>query len=79
MFISKRGTVMNVAEDITRTYGGRSTSITDGIDGGDGSNTSETNASTGTVIAYSEGIWEQATHQLGSKGSLPTTAITDSR
>ncbi|AMD94386.1 autotransporter-associated N-terminal domain-containing protein [Leptotrichia sp. oral taxon 847] len=79
MFISKRGTVMNVAEDITRTYGGRSTSITDGIDGGDGSNTSETNASTGTVIAYSEGTWNQATHKLGSlAGSpLPPSSIVD--
>ena len=78
MFISKRGTVMNVAEDITRTYGGRSTSITDGIDGGDGSNTSETNASTGTVIAYSEGTWDQATHHLGSKNELLVTDIKDS-
>ena len=86
MFISKRGTVMNVAEDIsTRTYGGRSDHITDGIGSVDklteDAATITTNgdeASTGTVIAYSEGTWDQATHQLGSKGALSATSITDS-
>ncbi|WP_369711741.1 autotransporter-associated N-terminal domain-containing protein [Leptotrichia sp. HSP-334] len=77
MFISKRGTVMNIAEDIPRTYGKRSEYITDGI-GTVGNLTKDAatittngdDASTGTVIAYSEGTWKQADHQLGSKGAL---------
>ena len=83
MFISKRGTVMNVAEDIsTRTYGKRSEYITDGIGTvsatKDGITMDGDDASTGTTIAYSEGTWDQATHQLGSKAVLTAADIKDS-
>ena len=65
MIISKLGTVIDVAKPQTSTdyISGLSSAITDGING---ATTSETDASTGTVIAYSEGTWDQQKHQLGS-------------
>ncbi|BEO94825.1 autotransporter-associated N-terminal domain-containing protein [Fusobacterium nucleatum] len=65
MFISKLGTVMDIAKpetakDYIKTL---STEITDGMNG---ENTTEDDASTGTTIAYAEGIWDQGKHQLGS-------------
>ena len=65
MFISKLGTVMDIAEpetakDYIKTL---STEITDGMNG---ENTTEEDASTGTTIAYAEGTWDQGKHQLGS-------------
>ena len=65
MFISKLGTVMDIAKPGTTTdyISGLSTEITDGMNG---ENTTEDDASTGTTIAYAEGIWDQGKHQLGS-------------
>ncbi|WP_022820382.1 autotransporter-associated N-terminal domain-containing protein, partial [Fusobacterium russii] len=65
MFISKLGSHIDVANPLTSTnyISGKSTEISDGINA---ANTSETDAATGTVIAYSEGTWDQAKHQLGS-------------
>ncbi|WP_338990874.1 autotransporter-associated N-terminal domain-containing protein [Fusobacterium animalis] len=65
MFISKLGTVMDIAKSKTTTdyISGLSTEITDGMNG---ENTTEEDASTGTTIAYAEGTWDQGKHQLGS-------------
>ena len=65
MFISKLGTVMDIANSKTTTdyISGLSTEITDGMNG---ENTTEEDASTGTTIAYAEGTWDQGKHQLGS-------------
>ena len=65
MFISKLGTVMDIAKSGTTTdyISGLSTEITDGMNG---ENTTEDDASTGTTIAYAEGTWDQGKHQLGS-------------
>ena len=65
MFISKLGTVMDIAKPGTTTdyINGLSTEITDGMNG---EGTTEENASTGTTIAYAEGTWDQGKHQLGS-------------
>ena len=65
MIISKLGSAIDVGKATTNYYvTGTSSSITDGING---ATTSETDASTGTTIAYAEGTWDQAKHQLGSK------------
>ncbi|QYR64419.1 autotransporter-associated N-terminal domain-containing protein [Fusobacterium animalis] len=65
MFISKLGTVMDIAKSKTTTdyISGLSTEITDGMNG---ENTTEEDASTGTTIAYAEGTWDQGKHKLGS-------------
>ncbi|WP_195340444.1 autotransporter-associated N-terminal domain-containing protein [Fusobacterium sp. 1001295B_180824_G3] len=65
MFISKLGTVMDIANSKTTTdyISGLSTEITDGMNG---ANTTEEDASTGTTIAYAEGTWDQGKHKLGS-------------
>ncbi|WP_338971543.1 autotransporter-associated N-terminal domain-containing protein [Fusobacterium nucleatum] len=65
MFISKLGTVMDIAKPGTTTdyINGLSTEITDGMNG---EGTTEEDASTGTTIAYAEGTWDQGKHQLGS-------------
>ncbi|WP_338968856.1 autotransporter-associated N-terminal domain-containing protein [Fusobacterium nucleatum] len=65
MFISKLGTVMDIAKPGTaKDYiGTLSEEITDGMNG---ENTTEEDASTGTTIAYAEGTWDQGKHQLGS-------------
>ena len=65
MIISKLGSAIDVGKATTSYYvTGTSSSITDGISG---ATTSEADASTGTTIAYAEGTWDQAKHQLGSK------------
>jgi len=65
MIISKLGSAIDVGKATTNYYvTGTSSSITDGING---ATTSEADASTGTTIAYAEGTWDQAKHQLGSK------------
>ena len=65
MVISKLGSVVDLGKASTNYYvGTTSTSITDGING---ATTTEAEASTGTTIAYAEGTWDQAKHQLGSK------------
>ncbi|ASS40437.1 autotransporter-associated N-terminal domain-containing protein, partial [Fusobacterium sp. oral taxon 203] len=71
MFISKLGTVMDIAKpetakDYIKTL---STEITDGMNG---ANTEEDDASTGTTIAYAEGTWDQGKHQLGSTAAEKT-------
>ena len=71
MFISKLGTVMDIAKSKTTTdyISGLSTEITDGMNG---ENTEEDDASTGTTIAYAEGTWDQGKHQLGSTAAEKT-------
>ena len=65
MVISKLGSVVDVGKASTNYHvTNTSSSITDGING---ATTSEADASTGTTIAYAEGTWDQAKHQLGSK------------
>ncbi|WP_427170468.1 autotransporter-associated N-terminal domain-containing protein [Fusobacterium nucleatum] len=65
MMISKLGSVVDIGKASTDYYvKGVSTTITDGING---ETTTEEEASTGTTIAYAEGTWDQAKHQLGSK------------
>ena len=71
MFISKLGTVMDIAKSGTTTnyISGLSTEITDGMNG---ANTTEEDASTGTTIAYAEGTWDQGKHKLGSTAAEQT-------
>ncbi|CAN2326225.1 Autotransporter domain-containing protein [Fusobacterium sp. oral taxon C10] len=71
MFISKLGTVMDIANSKTTTdyISGLSTEITDGMSG---ANTEEDDASTGTTIAYAEGTWDQGKHKLGSTAAEKT-------
>ena len=65
MVISKLGSVVDLGKASTNYYvGTTSTSITDGVNG---ATTTEAEASTGTTIAYAEGTWDQAKHQLGTK------------
>jgi apoptosis inducing membrane protein len=71
MIISKLGTVIDVAKPHTSTdyISGLSSNITDGLNG---ATTSEADASLGTVIAYSEGTWDQNIHKLGSNSTYLT-------
>ena len=71
MLISKLGSVIDVGNPASSNdyVTGISSTITDGVNG---ANTNETDASTGTVIAYAEGTWDQAKHQLGSKAAEKT-------
>ena len=65
MMIAKEGSVIDVGKATHQYYvTNLSTSITDGVNG---ATTTETEASTGTTIAYAEGTWDQNKHQLGSK------------
>ena len=65
MMIAKDGSVIDVGKATHQYYvTNLSTSITDGVNG---ATTTETEASTGTTIAYAEGTWDQNKHQLGSK------------
>ena len=64
MMIAKEGSVIDVGKTTHQYYvTNLSTSITDGVNG---AVTTETEASTGTTIAYAEGTWDQSKHQLGS-------------
>ena len=64
MIISKQGSVIDIGKATNKYYvTTMSTDISDGING---DSTSEADASTGTIIAYAEGTWDQAKHQLGS-------------
>ena len=64
MVLSKSGTVIDVGKNSSNLHvTGESKTITDGING---ENTLEENASTGTIIAYSEGTWDQLKHRYGS-------------
>ena len=65
MMIAKDGSVIDVGKTTHQYYvTNLSTSITDGVNG---AVTTETEASTGTTIAYAEGTWDQSKHQLGTK------------
>ena len=69
MMIAKEGSVIDVGGEATHHthqyyVTNLSTSITDGVNG---VATTEDEASTGTTIAYAEGTWDQAKHQLGTK------------
>ena len=65
MILSKSGTVIDVGKNSSNLHvTGESKTITDGING---ENTLEGNASTGTIIAYSEGTWDQLKHRYGSE------------
>ncbi|WDD88824.1 autotransporter-associated N-terminal domain-containing protein [Fusobacterium nucleatum] len=67
MVLSKSGTVIDVGKNSSNLHiTGESKTITDGING---ENTLEENASTGTIIAYSEGTWDQLKHRYGSEDS----------
>ena len=64
MFLAKNGTAMDVAKSTTvKDIGSVTTSFSDGLNG---STTTETEASTGTVIAYSEGVWDGNVHGISS-------------
>jgi len=68
MFLAKNGTVIDVgASSSVVDIGSVSTFFTDGIDG---VSTTEARASTGTIIAYSEGLWRGATHQITGASAL---------
>ena len=67
MVLSKSGTVIDVGKNSSNLHvTGESKTITDGING---ENTLEKAASTGTIIAYSEGTWDQFKHRYGSEDS----------
>ena len=65
MVLSKQGTVIDVGKNTSNYHiTGVSSDITDGING---ANTLEADASTGTIVAYSEGTWDQLKHRYGSE------------
>ncbi|MGF6907394.1 hypothetical protein [Fusobacterium sp. PH5-44] len=75
MFLAQNGTVIDVAHSSSVVdIGSVTTSFSDGING---STTSENDASTGTIIAYSEGIWNPNINRYWPAGlyELPTEII----
>ncbi|ERK65716.1 autotransporter beta-domain protein, partial [Leptotrichia sp. oral taxon 215 str. W9775] len=65
MVLSKQGTVIDVGKNTSNLHiTGVSSDITDGING---ANTLEADASTGTIVAYAEGTWDQLKHRYGSE------------
>ena len=63
MVLAKQGTVIDVGENTSNLHiTGVSSDITDGING---ASTLESDASTGTIVAYSEGTWDQLKHRYG--------------
>ena len=57
MVLAKQGTVIDVGKNTSNYHiTGVSSDITDGING---ANTLEADASTGTIVAYAEGTWDQ--------------------
>ena len=65
MVLSKSGTVIDVGKNSSNLHiTGENKTITDGISG---ENTLEADASTGTIIGYSEGTWDQLKHRYGSE------------
>ncbi|MBF1196117.1 MAG: autotransporter-associated N-terminal domain-containing protein, partial [Fusobacterium periodonticum] len=65
MVLSKQGTVIYVGKNTSNLHiTGVSSDITDGING---ANTLEADASTGTIVAYAEGTWDQLKHRYGSE------------
>ena len=64
MILSKSGTVIDVGKNSSNLHvTGESKTITDGING---ENTLEADASTGTIVAYAEGTWDQLKHRYGN-------------
>ena len=64
MVLAKQGTVIDVGKNTSNLHiTGVSTDITDGING---ANTLEADASTGTIVAYAEGTWDQLKHRYGN-------------
>ena len=67
MVLAKQGTVIDVGKNTSNYHiTGVSSDITDGING---ANTLEADASTGTIVAYAEGTWDQLKHRYGSEDS----------
>ena len=67
MVLAKQGTVIDVGKNTSNLHiTGVSSDITDGING---ANTLEADASTGTIVAYAEGTWDQLKHRYGSEDS----------
>ena len=65
MVLAKQGTVIDVGKNTSNYHIiGVSSDITDGING---ANTLEADASTGTIVAYAEGTWDQLKHRYGSE------------
>ena len=65
MVLAKQGTVIDVGKNTSNYHiTGVSSDITDGING---VNTLEADASTGTIVAYAEGTWDQLKHRYGSE------------
>ena len=65
MVLAKQGTVIDVGKNTSNLHiTGVSSDITDGING---ANTLEADASTGTIVAYAEGTWDQLKHRYGSE------------
>ena len=61
--LSKQGSVIDVGKNTSNLHiTGVSSDITDGVNG---ANTLEADASTGTIVAYSEGTWDQLKHRYG--------------
>ena len=64
MVLAKQGTVIDVGKNTSNLHIiGVSSDITDGING---ANTLEADASTGTIVAYAEGTWDQLKHRYGN-------------
>ena len=64
MVLAKQGTVIDVGKNTSNYHIiGVSSDITDGING---ANTLEADASTGTIVAYAEGTWDQLKHRYGN-------------
>ena len=64
MVLAKQGTVIDVGKNTSNLHiTGVSSNITDGING---ANTLEADASTGTIVAYAEGTWDQLKHRYGN-------------
>ena len=65
MVLAKQGTVIDVGKNTSNLHiTGVSSDIIDGING---ANTLEADASTGTIVAYAEGTWDQLKHRYGSE------------
>ena len=64
MVLAKQGTVIDVGKNTSNYHiTGVSSDITDGING---ASTLESDASTGTIVAYAEGTWDQLKHRYGN-------------
>lgn len=64
MVLAKQGTVIDVGKNTSNLHiTGTSSDITDGMNG---ANTLEADASTGTIVAYAEGTWDQLKHRYGN-------------